>query len=230
MDNKLRNPIKEIILSISFDSKLNIENLKSFCENSKISKDFPMFSFGYDAKVKLSDSPSSEFNHTGYILKSEGENKSILNLKLGKISLHIIDRYESFNVIIENLDEYWFVFQEIFGIVQITNISVRYINQLQISEGESFEEYINVSIKAPFDNIEGQFVNFSLNPKQSNIKSNVIIANGKNKNLILDIIVEKNIDKLELKNVSDIFIELRPVKNNIFQRLVGEKTKQKFEL
>lgn len=232
MDIKLGNPIKEIVLSISFDRKLDIEKLREFCENGRISSDFPVFSPGYDAKVKLSDSPSSEFNHTGYILKSKGENRSILNLKLGKISFHIIDRYLSFTSILEQLDEYWAIFQQIFGIIEITNVSVRYINQIEVDKGENFEDYINVSIKTPFDNIQGQFVNFTLSPKFSdnNVKSNVIIANSKDKNLILDLIIEKHLDKLKLKKISDVFLDLRPLKNNIFQSLVTEKTKQKFEL
>lgn len=232
MDIKLGNPIKEIVLSVSFDRKLEIGKLKEFCENSRISSDFPVFSPGYDAKVNLSESPSSEFNHTGYILKSKGENRSIFNLKLGKISFHIIDRYLSFNYILEQFDEYWSIFQQIFGVIEITNVSIRYINQIEVDKGENFEDYINVSIKTPFDNIQGQFVNFTLSHKfaDNNVKSNVIIANSKDKSLILDLIIEKHVEKLQLKNISDVFLDLRPLKNDIFQTLVTEKTKQKFEI
>lgn len=233
VDNKLKNPIKEIILSVSFDKNLDIEKLKEFCENKIITQDFPISSPGYDAKLKLGESPSSEFNHTGYILKSKGDTKNILNLKLGKISYHIIDRYVSYDVILDKLDEYWRILQHTFGDLSITNISARYINQIQVLEGEKYEDYIKVLIKTPFDNVQGQFVNFSLSPKgvtDSSIKSNVIIANSKDKNLILDIMIEKSLKKISLKNISDIFIELRPIKNDTFQHLVTDKTKQKFEM
>lgn len=233
MTKDLKNPIKEIILSVSFDKKLEIERLKEFCEDEIISKEFPSFSPGFDAKLNLGEKPSSEFDHTSYVLKSEGELRNILNLKLGKISYHTIDRYETFDLLIDKLDEYWQTLQRIFGDLPITAINARYINKIQVHGGERYEDYIKVAINTPFDKIQGQFINFNLNPikrEDGDIKSTVIIVNGKDKSLILDIIVEKSLHKIKMKNISDAFIELRPIKNNIFQHLVTEKTQQKFDL
>ncbi len=228
MDKILKNPIREIILSVSFDKNLDIGKLEEFCEKQVIKNDFPTSSPGFDAKLNLGDLPSSEFNHTGFILKSK-ESKNILNVKLGKISYHILDRYESYDSILDKLDKYWGALQSIFDELAITNISARYINQIKVLSGEKYEEYIRIKVNTPFDNIQSQFVNFSL-INDSNIKSNVIIASNKDKDLILDIRVEKDEKKVLLKNISDIFIELRPIKNNIFQKLVTEKTKEKFEM
>lgn len=232
MVNKNKNPIKEIVLSISFDSTLDVTKLEEFCRTEEIQKDFSHVAPGYDATLIVDDKPKSEFKHTGYILRSDGEKKEILNLKLGKLSYHILDRYEDFQYILDHLDYYWGVFQRIFGEINVSLVSLRYINLIKITSDEGVEDYIQVEVKAPFKNVYSQFVNFTIHPKvgDSNIKANVTIANNQDSNIILDTVLERKVSKKVVKNISDLFFELRPIKNNIFEQLITEKTKQRFEI
>src|SRR5690554_2218240 len=128
----------------------------------------------------------------------------VLNIKLGRIALHIMNRYEPFPSIVENLDSYWDVLQEIFGKVPVTHVSIRYINHFQIPTGEDYEDYIQVTLKSQFDSIKNPFVKFELNPddKKNNINAAVIVAADQQKNVILDINVNKTVDEEELKNIS----------------------------
>lgn len=226
-----KNPIKEIIFRISFAKNLDLEKLEEFCNHSVIAKDFPKYNQGFEAKFTTGDKPSSEFKHAGYILKSE-KSQMILNIKLGRIALHIINRYEPFPAILENLDSYWNALQDIFGEVPVTHVAVRYINQIQIAKGEYYEDCINVILKSPFNTIKKPFVKFELHPdeKKENIKTDVIVAVDGQKSIILDINVHKTMTAEELKNISDVLIDLRPIKNQVFQSLITTKTKQRFQL
>lgn len=49
-------------------------------------------------------------------------------------------------------------------------------------------------------------------------------------NLFLDTVVEREIPKKKVKNISDLFFELRPVKNTIFEEFITERTKERFEI
>jgi uncharacterized protein (TIGR04255 family) len=232
MVNKLKNPIKEIVLSVSFEQNIDIAQLESISSNKQLLSDFSTCKPGFDAKVNLGEEPSSEFSHTGYIFKSDKEEySSILNIKRGKISYHILNKYLSYDILLDILDRYWNILQKEVGNLNITNISARYINQINVSKSETFSDFVNVEIKSPFKNIKGKFINFKLEfPDKDLIKTNVIIANSSENNLILDIIVDKICNKELVKNISDIFIELRPIKNEIFDTIITEETKNKFEL
>ena len=82
MANKLKNPIKEIVLSVSFEQNIDIAQLESISNNKQLLSDFSTCKPGFDAKVSLGEEPSSEFSHTGYIFKSDKmEYSSILNIK-----------------------------------------------------------------------------------------------------------------------------------------------------
>lgn len=232
MANKLKNPIKEIVLSVSFEQNIDIAQLESISNNKQLLSDFSTCKPGFDAKVSLGEEPSSEFSHTGYIFKSDKmEYSSILNIKRGKISYHILNEYLSYDVILDILDKYWNILQNEVGGLNITNVSARYINQINVSKTETFNDFVNVEIKSPFKNIKGKFINFKLEfPYKDLIKTNVIIANSSENNLILDIIVDKICKKELVKNISDILIELRPIKNEIFDTIITQATKNKFEL
>ncbi|GGE18192.1 hypothetical protein [Sphingobacterium cellulitidis] len=80
MENEHRNPIKEIVLSISFDSTLDVAKLEQFCQTEEMKRDFPNIARGFDAALSVEDKPKSEFKHTGYILRSTEDNKNVLNL------------------------------------------------------------------------------------------------------------------------------------------------------
>lgn len=229
MKKSSKNPIKEIILSISFDKTLNLDKIKDFCEDPLVKEHFPNYSPGFDASLKLTEDPSSKFQHTGYILKSDNLENGILNVKLGRISYHIVGEYRPYDRLLEELNKYWTAFQKQFKDLKVSQISARYINQIDILKGESYNDYVTIKLDTPFKNIQGGFINFSLKQTES-IKSNVIIANNDDENLILDLIVEKRVPLSQLENIDQEFIGLRSVKNNLFSELVTDKTKEKFEM
>lgn len=80
---------------------------------------------------------------------------------LGKLSGHILDRYEDFGDILEKLDLYWNVFQRTLGEINVSLVSARYINLFGIEANEKLEDYLRVTVKSPFTRIQSQLANLT---------------------------------------------------------------------
>lgn len=226
MEAKRENPIKEIIFSISFTNQLNIEEFKEL-GSTEIFKDFPAAISGYD------DNNSNQ-NKAGIIYKTTGDVKKILNIRLGKLSFHILDKYVDFESILKDFISYWSILQEKIGKLDISLISVRYINLLPISEDESSNDYLNIKISSPFEkDIKNNLITLKMNPvvNDNSITSHILIGYNSKRNIILDTIVEQKFEStVKTSQLIEFFGEFRNIKNSIFQKAVSEKTRQRFKL
>ncbi len=218
---KLINPpIKEIIFTISFSDNIDIEKLDSFKNIPSIQEDFPSIT----KNIEIGKSKDYE-----YVLKNE---KYLMHPKIGSFSFHRINGYEDYETLVKSIQKYWALFIETCGSLNITNISVRYMNFIEMRQGEKQEELLNIYPKHPFgDSVNSSFMQHKfLSGQVPDLIINVICATTRIDNkvgLVLDILLNK-----EIKSSSDFNFdslnELRDIKNDIFFRCITPITKNKY--
>lgn len=231
---KPKNPIKEIVFSISFGKEIDPEKMNAFLHDPEIDDYFTRTipagkNRGFSDREKPSPEPRPMDN---LILVRDKENVEIFRMKRGSLSYHIIDQYKAYPDLLDKLEFLWSVFLRIIGSVEVSQVSVRYINQITIPSGEDYTSYTTVSVNTPFDSVSTQLVHLKLDKLSSegNTSANITMAVKKNKDLILDIIVNKSIENQIFKKISEAFSDLRSEKNKVFQSMITDQTKQKYEL
>ncbi len=231
---KSKNPIKEIVFSISFGKEIDPAKIEVFRNDQELNTYFTRsIPAGKSRDFMASGKSAQEHRHTdNLILVREEESVEIFRMKRGSFSYHIIDQYKEYPVLLEKLEFLWSIFLRIIGPTQLSQVSVRYINQIMIPEGQDYSDYTTVIVNTPFDSVSSQLVHLKLDDFSMGrkINANITMAARKNKDLILDIIVNKNIGNHIFKNISEAFSDLRSEKNKIFQSMITDITKQNYEL
>lgn len=227
-----RTPIKEIVLSISFEETLEINVLDRFKASAKITKDFTSIRPGFNTHVtaKLSEPPVANVSLDGYILRSKNSH-NVIQVRKGAISFHRTNGYEEFDSMLDGLKGIWNVLLEEVNQLTVNNIGVRYLNTIEKEKTQNITDIIQISLNHPFENfVNDQLIVVKYLNNASSITGNITIATQKSKeeqSVILDINLSKTIlgDK---KFSFDMFYELREAKNDIFFKTITEKTKQKY--
>jgi uncharacterized protein (TIGR04255 family) len=228
-------PIKEIIFTISFSgSAINLEHLTRFVKLPEMSKQFPSFGHTVSFNVNLQrnqtqTASSASTSADGYILRSPSK---VLQIRSGLLSFHRINGYEPFHDLLVELSGYWELFKQVVGTVEVTNLSVRYVNFIDIAETEQLDEFLSVKVEQqPFSgSLSGLFIQYRfLYDKNPKIDANVVISAGKHNSerngVVLDIILNrKSEDKVGIMD----FADMRDAKNDIFFRTITKKTISKY--
>ena len=233
---KLKNPpIKEALISIAFSHPIGIQlnDLNLFL--NAIINEYPNKNPQSEVRVKLnSDTPEKTTEVTGYLLSSIDSKQHII-VNFNSISFHRVAPYESWENLIKEAKIYWKRFYLQFPDIQIHQISVRYINVMDIKfkEGEGFENYLSLLPHIP-DNlpkiVEGYFLQLKIPEPIKNLFSVVTEFFTLNQDIVeitLDVNVMKNLDNLpsDDNNLWILFEDLRVFKNDIFFNSITEKTK-----
>lgn len=231
------NPIKEIIFSISFSDDIEINCLNKFIELQEIKKAFPTIKPGYKANIKnLNDDkpPVSNVHKAGYILKCDEPCNRILQAKLGLFAFHKTKEYETFRNLMSELSHYWSLFQSCTGKLKVTNVSLRYLNFIEIEENENIRDYLKIDVSSPFGPYLNEFIHLKFKiENDQNSDATIVVTKGKDgqkKGIILDIILNKNFDKQIFDLIEFAFEGMREIKNDIFQKAIKVKTKKKYNL
>ena len=241
----LKNPpIKEAIISASFKNTVDLEKVNAFCNSEEIKNFYPnknealnlLLNVPPDAKKTATTTASQQ--HIGYILNCEDCNKSI-QVKLGQISFHNTNNYIGWNDFFDEFKRIWQIFCRIVGVVDLTQLSVRYINDVVLVPpfDKGFQEYINLLPIIP-KGISPTVNNFFLQINIPNsdgtltgiITESIASAEPRELHLILDINAYKvsnfvcNSD--EMWNTLE---NLRNFKNEMFFNCLTDKTINKYE-
>lgn len=233
------NPIKEIIFSISFAENVDIKNLDRFVKKSEIKKAFPISKKGYNANLKADiknekETPITDIQRNGYILKSDEPHNKILQVRKGMFAFHKTREYKSYEELIPELNLYWQLLQSCAKRLTVTNVSLRYLNFIEIENQSKFKEYVTIETKSPFKDIDSSFTSFNFNvDTNSNTDVKIIVAkgvDGTKNGIILDIILNRHFKNKTFCNISDAFNDMRKYKNDIFEKCITKKTKNKYQL
>lgn len=226
-------PIKEIVLSISFNEILEMLELEKFKSSPEISHEYKSVKEGFHANLiaKTSEKPTANVSLDGYILRSESS--TVIQARKGSLSFHKVNGYEEFDSLLGKLMDIWKVLIK-FSEKQLTinKISVRYLNLIEKEEGQVINDIIRINLSHPFGgNITDKLIVIKYEDQDdSSIAGNVTIANQKKSNndsVLLDINLSKS---LTAKNnfSFELFKELRQIKNDLFFKTITEKTILKY--
>jgi uncharacterized protein (TIGR04255 family) len=219
-------PIKEIILGISYDGIVDLEVFDKISDIECIQNNFKTVIPTEQTSISL----NRDLNKAETTIKREGtifknSNGKTLQFKIGSVSLHLVDKYESLEELINELQLYWNSFIEKAGGLSIVNISVRYLNFFPITENEEISDYLKIYPSHPFGSVKVSgfcTIKFELD------ETFVTVASTKGKILdsegvILDYTLKKDINKGKSQFFDD-FKKMRETKNKVFFTSITEKT------
>lgn len=225
-----RTPIKEIIFTISFKENIDDTNLEVFSLLPLIKDNFPVKNNGFNTQVQALNNqpPKTKVSLDGFILRSETPYKKILQARKGSLSLHVVDNYENFDNITTELKQYWNLLIKCCKELTVNGLTVRYLNFIELKEGDLIEDLITINTKHPFGKkIVNAFTQHKFAyDKNPSITINVVSTIGKNETkngIILDLILNKKIENNSPFNF-DSFVDMREAKNDIFFKSITEGT------
>jgi len=237
LQDKISNPIKEIIFSISFAESIKMECLKRFVEINEIKEAFPVIRPGYNTNLKATSDgkpPVTDVQKAGYVLKCDEPCNRILQAKVGLLAFHKTKEYQSYVELLPELNFYWEHFQICTGMLSVTNVSLRYLNFIEINEYEQIKEFVNIWTESPFYKINHSFITLKFMVENgNNTEATIVVTKGKDKNkdgVILDIILNRKTGLSTFEHIGEAFEGMREIKNDIFQRCITELTRSKYNL
>jgi len=224
---KLKNtPIKEIVLGMSFDGAFDQAKLDPFTKSEVVKKNLPICTPTITNKLTLTvkDQPKSSSALEGWILKNEPTDR-VLQLRIGSLSFHVIQKYEPLDKLIVELESYWNEIKKNADNWIVTSVFVRYLNLIQVETGETLRDYVKIYPNHPF---EEQDVHEVTNLRFSYEGAEVTIVSTEGeiagqRGVILDYTLRKRITPND-KNIFNIYNELRKLKNIIFFNSITDQT------
>ena len=234
----LKNPpIKETIFAISFGDSVEFSEIQKFSQHPTIASNFPTANKGFQAEVKIDavKPPESEVRNDGLLLRGRNDYNRILHVRRGQISFHGVKGYIEFNDFLGEFISYWGIFEQEVGKRKVTSLSVRYLNEIERTDGETIEDVVKIFPKHPFGNHQkiSSFVNLRFrcneNPNvHANVVSTTVQKDSKNI-VILDIILTNKFGAApstsELKAMA---LTLRDIKNDIFYDCITDTTIERY--
>lgn len=226
-------PIKEIIFTVSYSETVGNEALLMFCKIPEIASKFENVKQGFAANIHA-DRDSKITTHVssdGYMLKADTH---IIQAKVGSFAFHKVRDYEPFQDLFMQFRTLWDSFVSVTGRLSVNNISLRYLNFIEIDENDNFDKMLNVKVEHPYDyELQNKMLQLQFKDKEiEGLSINVVIAKGKDgvKNgLIFDIILNLNADtKNDYVEVFEKFKEMKRVKNEIFFKTLTEYSLNKY--
>lgn len=233
------NPVKEIIFGISFAGEVNETIIEKFINNEIITAKFPTRRPDYNASISNQKESKSQvqniqINKTGVILINKGSGDKILHLKLGSLTYHRTTGYESFESLIKELSEFWKIFQSYSENLVVSDVSVRYLNFVEMDNDEVPADIVKVWVTHPFDNVINSFSSIRFNVENSeSIEAIVVSTLGKEQSkqgIILDIIVRRSNLNSVFYDIEKAYDQMREIKNNIFHKCLSDLAKSKYSL
>jgi uncharacterized protein (TIGR04255 family) len=232
--SKLKStPIKEIIFTVSFNGNVSLLQLEQFTELPIIRENFSSISRGFHTQITKigNNEPISTSSPEGFLLRSQSPVSRILHVKRGSLAFHKVNGYEPFENIYKEITSYWNLFKDFTAIQTIGNLSLRYVNFIEVPDGE-IVDLLSIQVKHPFSvNLEGFFTQLRFRYDQNPIIDvNVVVSKARDnqKNgVVLDIILNK---RLPPGAEIDAFLDMREAKNNVFFDCITEAAVTKFNI
>lgn len=238
-----RPPIKEAIISVSFKDVVSLELLNSFCDSTFIKKNYPVRNNLMYLEVKgdanTKNPISTSHNHEGFLLScGVGCNKSIQS-KIGQLSFHNTDSYIGWENFYSEFKIIWQNYCESVGKMDITQLGVRYINQLyfDVPLENGFEEFLKILPMIP-EGISKSVNNFFIQlnvPNEHKTLTGIItetfrFASKEKLQVILDLNVIKAKNVIcDSDEMWSSFKDIRNFKNHLFFSSLTDKTIKQYE-
>jgi len=232
-------PIKEIIFTISYSESIPMDTLRKFGEKNEIAKKFTFIGDGFTAKFTLDNQQNegkASILKDGLILRCTEENK-IIQAREGSFSLHKVNDYESFDTLLPEFLRYWETFLTCIESNHLTvnNISLRYLNFIELLEGEKFHDISNIIVVNPFvDDLDKYLVRMQfVDDDYKNVNIGLVTAPIKREltdGLMLDTILNQSIS-IDVNNdlLKEYFVVMRVIKNDIFFKTITTNAIKRYQ-
>lgn len=238
---QLKNPpITEAIFAISFKEALSQEKLLLFSETDYVKSNYPTNnpSLVVEFSQKEKQDPKISHKSEGYLLKGKKGFDRAIQVMPTMLSYHNFNKYAGWDELYKELKEVWAIFFTTVARTRISQLSVRYLNQIPIDlpMESGFAEYIQLLPQVP-GGIRSDINNFFIQinvPNEDNdlegIVTETIIDQSKEKiKVLIDLSVVKKGDfECDSREIWDSFTKIRDFKDTLFFNCITEKTEQKF--
>ena len=233
-------PIKEAILSVSFKNLVEIEQLQKFLKSDFIITNYPDSKNLMEMQLELQGNLKPQIHkQAGYILKCGPECNRQIKIKVGQLSFHNTKAYIGWTALYKEFQEIWKTYCSTVGAMDLTQISARYINEIDIdlSEGKTLKDYSNFMPAMPTEltaSVNNFFLQANIASEDKTLKAIITETTTKTKEGKVKLILDTNVIKVEnLKCNSEemwsSFTNIRSFKNQIFFSCLTEKSIQKYE-
>jgi len=240
----LKNPpIREAIFSITFKDAIPQAKLDQFLGSDFIKNSFPTKTPGFAVNITASKNQPNIVTTgkvDGFILKPKDGKARLIHVRPTFISYHNLEKYDGWDIVINELKILWSEFCTSVGVIQLSEIKVRNINQilLPLPLSTGFKEYIRLLPVVP-EGINPSLGNFfiQINTVDKAKQLNATISekilgvdqNNKKLNLLLDITVfKKDIFECDKSKMWESFNDLREYKDDLFFKCITPKTESLF--
>lgn len=237
-------PIQEAIFVITFKEPIPASSLESFKETEFVQKKFPIAHKGVVIDIEIGAFPVSDkaavqkHKNEGYLLKSPEIPNRLIQVQTTHLSYHNLTKYDGWESMISELKELWQVFCGSVGKNMLSQLGVRYINNIKLPlpfvPGHGLQDYtkflpgIPKTVTTSIDNFFIQ-IKFGEKGLRAEITETVLGVKDDKLSLILDLNVFKKGDFLcNESDMWDSFNELREYKNKVFFNCITEKTENLF--
>lgn len=229
----VNTPIKEIVFSISFNEIIDEECFSKFLKINKIKERFKDVKPSIDNKLKIvKDEVDFSSIADGFHLKNDSE---VLQLRKGSFSFHYLSGYKKFIPLLNIFCKYWNQFNNVVkDNLTILNYSIRYINVIEIDDGNLPTHLVQLY---PKQSIDRNILNFQNSIRFSYSDEPKYIVNAvstkvnfkKEEGVLLDIsVISNEILQSNETNIKEIFIPLQELKNKTFFDSITTRTLIKY--
>ncbi len=235
-------PIVESVIEIKFDNSTtdDINSLKEIHE--KIRTDFPLIDEKYSFRSSfhidntgIKQESEKEIKRLEAITFFNNEKDRIIEVNLNKFSFRQNTKYTNWNDFKGNAKKFWDIAESVINPTSINRLGLRYINKIEFDNSFELTDYFNIGT---IKNVENDVINFYhsivlLNDKKdSRANISIVKQEGNSNSDAIDIFVDIDVykQKPNLKgNVWDEYDLLRDFKNELFFKIVTNKTINKLE-
>ncbi len=228
----VNTPIREIIFTITYDDIVADDCFEKFVKLGLVQQSFKEILPSRLQEIKVNFQGDAEANSkkSGYRLNGENE---VLNIRLGSFSYHYIGGYRNYLEVQSSLVKYWDELVNVANeVINITSVSVRYINEFRTDEDNKESRIIQVYPKYSSDRkIEAyqNIVSFSYND-QKEYDVMIVSTMPNHNNILLDITVTNAFDPEgdPKPSLNDSFKPLQEIKNRAFYDSITAKALLKY--
>jgi uncharacterized protein (TIGR04255 family) len=240
---QLKNaPIREAIISVSFKNSLAVEDLDRFCNHPEIEKRWPKKNKLFTAQLTIGvdQTQASTTLHQGFMLNGEEGSKTTIGVGIGYLSFHHVRQYVNWDSFFEDFKHVWGIFCDQVSKMDLTNLTVRYLNEIRVSLplSDGFKEYVTLLPEIPngiSSAVNSFFIQINV-PNADNSLNGIVnetfgLQSGGNElTITLDIsAVKQGVFVCNSQEMWQTFVDLRNFKNEMFFNCITEKTALMYE-
>ncbi|MDD4975952.1 MAG: TIGR04255 family protein [Bacteriovorax sp.] len=243
------SPLLETVFEVRFKNELNILDKEVTEFYKKISSDYPkshdVFTTAVNLKLAMKGGVPSEAQalSTENILNkrfTSTDSKKVIHLSSQSFANSMLQPYLGWDISYTSFQNSLNVFRNLFGDIKLGRIGVRSINRwtfpadkideyLQLKPGFQPGDFSTVVTRAGMNfSVFNEMLNLhceirlQLNPKKGD---NVLEIEAN-----LDVFVYRLVDNdLSDDEVNELFLNVRKLKNDIFESSIGQKSREKFD-